>query len=136
MTYSSLAVFGAPSMAQYQIAERFQNQRIETIVYFDALSPLVKDSIGHKFLNLVDDFWVPSSLIANAVVLLSHTAIIKSVGQPTLEIWEAAFKNESRAAIIESIIGLQAGKRTLLFAGGYLRADPYQIAGIPRDSAS
>ena len=115
----SRVVTGAPSKTQLQLARSFEQAGIPVAAYFDALSPVIPGSIGSQFLTTVSEFWVPSRNIANAARLLPHSALIKTTGQPTLETWKNAFLTVSRPEVMNSISGFRAGKKTVLFAGGY-----------------
>ncbi|MBC7398065.1 MAG: hypothetical protein H7333_11535 [Bdellovibrionales bacterium] len=115
----SHVVTGAPSKTQLQLAQSFKRAGIPVIAYFDALSPVLPGSIGSQFLLTANEFWVPSTKIADAATLLPHTALIRATGQPTLETWKNAFQTVSKQDVRDSILGFKPGVKTVLFAGGY-----------------
>lgn len=114
-----ILVTGAPSRVQLQIAEAFQSAGTRVISYFDAFSPVIKDSIGSEFLKISDEFWVPSQTVARQASPFSHRGTIEVTGQPTLETWALAKAAASLAAIRAALPGYDSNQKTILFVRGY-----------------
>lgn len=114
----ALVVTGMVSKAQEQIAHAIARATVESVGYYDALTPLAAGTVAVEFLPELSELWVPTKPIADRIRQDYPRVLVQVVGQPTLENWAEKEKNLDEPAIRRQL-GLNEKQKTILYAGGY-----------------